>query len=181
MSTRSSKLVSELKNNSEKPLDLIFRFSEKYGGYLLIEVGGSIDTYSKNYFDETVSRVIENGNVNIILDMENVFFISGTGVGTFIRLQRYAAEKGGNLILTGLNHHVLDIFQILGITDAFRIVLKKKLSEYVLNSDNNNYYHPKTCPNCGNGIEFADNNRVICSFCKSVIVNGREESSLLER
>ncbi len=175
MSVSSSKLVSELKNNSEQPLDLIFRFSERYGGYLLIEIGGSIDTYSKNYFKETVSRVIENGNVNIILDMENVFFISGTGVGTFVHLQRHVKERNGDLILTGLNHHVLDIFQILGITDVFRIILKKKLSDAISNSRNSNYLQPVLCPNCGKSISFTGNAGTKCAFCNSVVFNGKEE------
>lgn len=70
---------------------------------------------------ETLHRLLENGERNILLDLSGVSFLDSAGLGELISCKKRTAEKGGDIRLLHPNGKVRDLLEMLSLGRIFRI------------------------------------------------------------
>lgn len=71
---------------------------------------------------ESITSVIEQGErMNLILDFQNVRFLSSAVLGLLIRVSKKIYEKDGQLRLCNINAKIHEIFKITRLTKVFDI------------------------------------------------------------
>ncbi|MDX2271945.1 MAG: STAS domain-containing protein [Cyanobacteriota bacterium] len=58
---------------------------------------GLLDAFSEPVFRKVVSKFIEEGSANVVLDLSHVDFVDSSGVGALVSLAKQARDKGGDL------------------------------------------------------------------------------------
>jgi anti-sigma B factor antagonist len=82
----------------------------KRNAHSIVKIGGNLDGQKSDELMIAVEKLISTGNVDILLDFDNVDYISSMGIGTLISLYRDIKEKNGRLIIYGIRDAVNDIF-----------------------------------------------------------------------
>ncbi len=92
--------------------------------YYLIEVSGEIDASSSIELDDAIKEGLEN-NRHILIDLQNLEYISSAGLGVFISYLEELKEKERKMILFGLKPKVKEVFEILGLQHIIKMVETK--------------------------------------------------------
>jgi len=94
---------------------------EKENGVSVFAVCGRLDTLNYNDFDSSISKIIDNGDTNILLDCSKLEYISSSGLRVFVKTLKTLNEKGGKLAICGFNDSIKDIFKVTSFIDLFNI------------------------------------------------------------
>ena len=70
-------------------------------------------------FSESVDRLLDEGVMDLIIDLESVNYITSRGLGTIVGAYTVLKRRGGNLIISGANE---DIKKSLRITHLDKII-----------------------------------------------------------
>ncbi len=89
-------------------------------------INGDVDASSSIQLDDALKKTIEDGAVKIIIDCENLNYISSAGLGVFMSYIEDINTKGIRMALYGLNDKVMNVFEILGLDQLLNIVTTKK-------------------------------------------------------
>ncbi|AEH50285.1 STAS domain-containing protein [Pseudothermotoga thermarum] len=88
----------------------------------IIKPTGILDLYNSSDFKEKVkNEYINQGKVNLIIDLSSVEYMDSSALGVLVGLQRSCRLNGGTLVLCGLNDNLMRIFQITSLVSVFRI------------------------------------------------------------
>ena len=66
-------------------------------------------------------RLIEQGEINIIVQLEQVRFIDSSGLGALLSGHKNAAAKSGKLAIANLQQQVLSMFELTRLNRIFEI------------------------------------------------------------
>ncbi len=106
--------------------------TDQDGEYYVIKISGDIDASSSIYLDEAISAALEQNHHRIIMDCQDLNYISSAGLGVFMSyLEEFSAQKV-SLALFGLNPKVHNVFQILGLDQLLKIVETKDKAKKTL-------------------------------------------------
>ena len=94
---------------------------KQIGKVLVLEIEGVMDAEHSSQIKKSFSQVQEEGEKNIVLDLNKVSFIDSTGLGILISLMRHLNEQEGRLQLSGLQDEVKSIFEITRLFRVFEI------------------------------------------------------------
>lgn len=94
----------------------------------VIRVNGEIDIYTCPELRAKLTEIIESGNNNIILDLENIQYIDSTGLGTIAYTARSIEDKKGQVLVICTKHQIKKIFEVSGLE-------KKNISLFENESD----------------------------------------------
>lgn len=92
--------------------------------YFLIEVSGEVDASSSIELDDAIKEALKK-NQHILIDLENLEYISSAGLGVFISHLEELKEKQSKMILFGLKPKVKEVFEILGLQHIIKMVETK--------------------------------------------------------
>jgi len=87
---------------------------------IILTLVGNLDTITSESFAKRLREIIASGWVKIVIDLENVEFVSSSGWGSLIGSLRRAHEAGGDMLLANMKGQVQRVFKMMG----FRAVLK---------------------------------------------------------
>jgi anti-anti-sigma factor len=65
--------------------------------YQLFRLTGLLDAFSEPAFRKVVGKCIEDGPVNIILDLSTIDFVDSSGLGALVQLAKKAQVASGTL------------------------------------------------------------------------------------
>ncbi|MBZ0307672.1 MAG: anti-sigma factor antagonist, partial [Anaerolineae bacterium] len=82
--------------------------------YRVLQLAGRLDGVSSPMLLQTLNEQMQTGQTQLILDMAGVDYISSSGLKVLASGWRDCKEKGGHLVLVGLNDRLTDIFDIVG-------------------------------------------------------------------
>ena len=82
-------------------------------------------TVTFEQLEESIQDTFGDGLYNIIVDLKNVEYISSAGAGVFIGALSESQENGGNIVLVGPTEGVMQVFDLLGLTQIFRIAANR--------------------------------------------------------
>lgn len=91
------------------------------GDHTVVEVGGEIDVYTAPKLRECLVELVNEGNYNLVVDMEGVDFLDSTGLGVLVGGLKRVRANEGSLRLVCNQERILKIFRITGLTKVFPI------------------------------------------------------------
>jgi anti-sigma B factor antagonist len=90
-------------------------------GYTILSPQGEIDFATGPQLKDAITERLIAGNVNLVIDLQEVHFIESTGLGALIGGRRRAHALRGSLRLVCAEQQVLKIFRITGLDKVFAI------------------------------------------------------------
>ena len=88
---------------------------------IMVTLGGTLEKEEIEALRHTVRGHIENGKTTVVIDLSAVEYVDGLGLCLLVNLQKYAREKGGGVIITGLHGLVQDLFTMIRMDKVFEI------------------------------------------------------------
>ena len=141
-------------------------------GTAIIHQAGLIDTYNSDFFRNQVTKVIDAGFKNIVIDSSATTFMSSTGIGAYTALLKTIRKIGGSLTIYGMPSKIYEVFQLLGFSSFFTFCSSKEEAIAMLSVDT----APKSafpvqfsCPVCHKKLRAVRSGRFRCSSCKVVL------------
>lgn len=90
-------------------------------GNLIIAPTGRIDTATSPQFDRLLSTVIDRGDVQLVIDLAGLDYISSTGLSAFLNAAKKIRAAGGRIALAGLNNRIRLVFEMSGFLRLFPV------------------------------------------------------------
>ena len=87
------------------------------GETIVLSVRGHLDSSSTNELEQYMESIYEYGCRKMIVDLENVSYISSGGWGIFTGRVKTLREGEGDVVLVGMSQEVYDIYELLGFQD----------------------------------------------------------------
>ncbi|HKM92580.1 MAG TPA: STAS domain-containing protein [Prolixibacteraceae bacterium] len=95
--------------------------NEKKGEFMVVHINGRVDTTNYTEFEKQISTVIDGGETNIILNCDNLNYISSSGLRVFLITQKRLMAAKGKLHLCKMQPSIKEIFDISGFSTIFKI------------------------------------------------------------
>jgi len=80
---------------------------------------GHLDAHHVERFEKEIQRMMEKRMNRIIINCENLDYISSAGMGIIMGYLDEIREKSGDIKLCCVNNQVYDIFDLVGFTDIY--------------------------------------------------------------
>jgi anti-sigma B factor antagonist len=90
-------------------------------GIEIVDVEGEIDVYTAPRLRELLIDLVNNGEYQIVVNMEKVEFLDSTGLGVLVGGLKRVRAHDGSLDLVCTQERILKIFRITGLTKVFGI------------------------------------------------------------
>jgi len=84
----------------------------------VINLKGFMNLYSKESFIETIADV-KNRSKNFIFLIDELEYVSSSGIGSFMELYETVNEKNGTICFCGMKEPVKRIFDLMGFLSFF--------------------------------------------------------------
>lgn len=92
-------------------------------GIVMLKVTGSISTYNSSALNTAIiGHLADSKKKILILDLQNVNYISSTGVGVLTYLYKHCINDEVNLLLYKTNYQVKKIVDLLGFAPFFTFI-----------------------------------------------------------
>jgi len=89
--------------------------------HVVLHLTGRVDTMTAPAFENELLDVINAGASRIIIDCQELEYISSSGLRVFLVAQKKMMSSGGVLKLSGLQPPIQEIFDISGFSQIFSI------------------------------------------------------------
>jgi anti-sigma B factor antagonist len=87
----------------------------------IIEIDGFLDAHTAPQLEEELQRLIDQGQLSLVIDFTRLQYISSAGLGVFMAYIEEIREKGGDMVLTGMSENIYNVFDLLGFPLLFGI------------------------------------------------------------
>jgi len=95
---------------------------EKKGQVLLVGPVGHLDTRTSHDFEKKIVELLAAGERRFIIDLAQLEYVSSAGLRVLLLLAKKLDAMEGDLVLSGMNAQVLEVFDVAGFTGIFTIV-----------------------------------------------------------
>ena len=95
---------------------------ETQDGIKIIRLEGRLDHTTSQKLGDELFRAISGGSDKIIVNCENLDYISSAGVRLFLEAYHALLRKDGQIILCSMQQHIREIFKAAGIDDLVLIL-----------------------------------------------------------
>ena len=97
---------------------------EKQNTVVTVYLKGRLDTLAAQEVSRQLDSLTEEASGTIIMDCTEMSYISSSGLRIFLTLRKAAAEKGGKVIVRGINNDIRSVFMMTGFLNLFEILSK---------------------------------------------------------
>lgn len=95
---------------------------EKRNGVLVLYVKEErVDAHNSEELKKWILQHLENGEINLVVDLAKVRFIDSSGLGALLSGYKNATIKHGSLALSGLQPQVQSMFELTRLHRVFEI------------------------------------------------------------
>lgn len=88
---------------------------------LVISLSGRLDTITSPQLEEEINRYSLDETETVILNAKELEYISSAGLRLVLMLHKKMAKQGGQLKLINVNDMVMEIFDMIGMSDFLDI------------------------------------------------------------
>jgi len=92
------------------------------GSVQVLELNGELDAHTASELEAAIQRCREANQVSIVVNGENLQYISSAGLGVFMAYIEELREAGGDIKIAALQPRVFNVFDLLGFPMLFDIV-----------------------------------------------------------
>ena len=93
----------------------------KEGEILMMNIVGDVDASSSIELDTALQAAIESKEEKILVDCNNLNYISSAGLGVFMSYIQDINANDIKMVICGLNEKVHNVFEILGLHQLLTI------------------------------------------------------------
>ena len=90
-------------------------------GIHCFEPQGRLDALTVPEFEKALRDHLSRGTARIVIDFQDITYISSSGLRVLLTARRLAREQGGDVRLCRLSPRVYEIFDMVGFTQVFSI------------------------------------------------------------
>lgn len=91
------------------------------GDIILVEVNGRIDSMTANQFGEALNNTIEDGNINVVVDLGGVEYMSSAGLREIVAALKKAKRASGDVRVAQPTDRVMEVFEMAGLDTILQI------------------------------------------------------------
>jgi anti-sigma B factor antagonist len=91
-------------------------------GVYIFKLVGRLDSNTSPGFEEKVSTAIKNDSKNMVMDFENLDYISSAGLRVILKTTKDLKRLDGKIILCSMQDYVREVFEISGFDALLPIV-----------------------------------------------------------
>ena len=84
-----------------------------------LTVSGRVDSSNAQELDDKLKALIEEGKVNIVLDLSGVEYMSSAGLRAIVAALRETNKKRGDVRLAKVSERVGDVLSLAGLDSLF--------------------------------------------------------------
>jgi len=103
------------------------------GDILIVKVSGDVDASSSITLDNAISKVLNDGHKKILIDGNEMHYISSAGLGVFMSYLQDFEKENIKMALFGMNDKVLNVFKILGLDQLIKMVKSEDEAKQLMN------------------------------------------------
>ncbi|MFP4368414.1 MAG: STAS domain-containing protein [Candidatus Kapaibacterium sp.] len=109
---------------------------EKLQGVDIFYLSGSLDAHTAPVLENSLSKAISGGTNRIVINFEDLDYISSAGLGVFMAFIEDVRNFGGDIKLSNMKPKVFSVFDLLGFPMLFDIVDKQEKAIEKFNQTN---------------------------------------------
>lgn len=87
----------------------------------LLEVEGRVDSSTVSELDEALNERIDQGTVNLVVDLSKVDYMSSAGLRALVSALKRVKNDGGDLRLCAPSERVREVLELAGLDSIFEI------------------------------------------------------------
>ncbi len=88
----------------------------------LLAISGRVDSYTSPRIEDALNSLLADGHCNIIVDLEDVTYLSSSGMLTFINAMKKCKQaKRGKIVLANVSERVMNSLELAGFNRLFEI------------------------------------------------------------
>jgi anti-anti-sigma factor len=107
--------------------------TERAPGVLSAALSGSLDANTHMILDQQMESALKSAPKTIVIDMENLKFISSIGLRVIAKIKKALKESGGTLMLVNLQPQIKEVFNIINALPQQQIFSSiQELDDYLL-------------------------------------------------
>lgn len=89
---------------------------------LILSLKGRMDVKGASEVEDSLKKVIlENHPLDVLLNLEEVEYMSSSGLRIFVSIMRILSEKNRKMKMCNLSQAVIKVFEVVELMDMFRI------------------------------------------------------------
>lgn len=109
-------------NNIEETLSSMNTNICKMENTIVLTLEGRLDTANAREFEKTIQPILTGSEPEVIVNCEELTFISSSGLRSFILLQKNLLAHNRKLVLEGMRPEIRKIFDMTGCSSVFTIL-----------------------------------------------------------
>jgi len=94
-------------------MDRLIIEEEKVEDVILLKLNGLVDSGTAQFLEDKFNELMGSDNVKIVVDLQNVDYISSAGWGIFVGEIKGIRERDGDIKLAGMRSDVREVFDLL--------------------------------------------------------------------
>ncbi len=87
----------------------------------IVELGGYLDAHTAPQLENVFSELIKEKKFNVVVNFEQLSYISSAGLGVFMAFIETMRENKGDIKLAAMKPNVFNIFDLLGFPLLYEI------------------------------------------------------------
>lgn len=89
------------------------KFADQSGEIMVVELGGHVDQSNSYQLQKMFDNIIQSGCFKVIVDFNDLYYMSSAGWGVFVGEIKRFRENGGDIKLANMNPEIYDVYQML--------------------------------------------------------------------
>ena len=94
---------------------------EKLGKHVLVRLSGRLDITQSDEVESTLSKDVQSGEGDMIINLGQVSYISSSGIRIFVGMVRELGRQGRKLKLCNITAPVKKVFDVVELLDLFEV------------------------------------------------------------
>lgn len=94
---------------------------DEIGDVRAVKITGNLDTQASPAAQEQLIQLIDGGATKVLIDFEDLNFISSSGLRMLLVAVKRLEAIGGQLRVCNANKMVQDVFEVSGFSDIFSV------------------------------------------------------------
>ena len=95
---------------------------EKENEISIFKLQGRLDSNTAPDFEKRVFDAIEDGSKHMVLDFENLDYISSAGLRVILKTSKHLKVSDGTIVICSMQDYVREVFEIAGFDALLPIV-----------------------------------------------------------
>jgi anti-sigma B factor antagonist len=94
---------------------------DRADGVATTRLSGDLDIVTSDEVKRDLAALVDEGHVNVTLDLSTVGFVDSSGLGVLVAIHRHAEANGGSFVVHSVPPHVQRLFDITRLGDLLTV------------------------------------------------------------